>query len=319
MPRALLEPARQQGRRRRARRGPQPGAGPDRAADRAAGRRHRLPDPACRHGRLLRQCRVAASPGAARPAGDRRRRGPRGGALGDVRGARLRRPQRDADAPCPAAVSARGRRPPRLRRLLGGLRRGDGRLPVGHPAGGAAVAGRGLPRRLRRPPPARPAALDRGVDPGPDRRRAGHHLLRRGRGDEVPGQARLLPLQARRPAGRAGGRRPAVPAPAAGGRAVGGRRAHRRAAGVGRPAHGRRPRRAAAAGAGAGGGRGHRRPPARAGRRQRPAPGRAGRAGASRWARRRRSVRTWRITRSSTASCSGWPSGRRPGCGRPGR
>ncbi len=54
-----------------------------------------------------------------------------------------------------------------------------GGLPVGHPAGRAAGARRGVPRRRRAPAPARPPAADRRADPRPGRRRAGHHLLGR--------------------------------------------------------------------------------------------------------------------------------------------
>ncbi len=56
----------------------------------------------------------------------------------------------------------------------------------------------------------------------------GHHLLGRRRDHQVRREARVRPLQAERPAGRAGRRRAGVPAPAAGERAVGRGGAHRR-------------------------------------------------------------------------------------------
>ena len=80
---------------------------------------------------------------------------------------------------------------------------GHGDLPRRHPAGRAAVAGRGVPRRGRRPAAARPARRDRRADPRAGRRRAAADLLGRGGADQVRGQARLHPGQAGRPARRA--------------------------------------------------------------------------------------------------------------------
>ena len=68
---------------------------------------------------------------------------------------------------------------PGLRDVRRGLPVGDGDLPAGHPAGRGAVAGRGVPRRLRLGAPARVAGRHRRASCGPGSRRAGHHLLGR--------------------------------------------------------------------------------------------------------------------------------------------
>ena len=77
---------------------------------------------------------------------------------------------------CPQAIFI----PPAARQLRRRLPGGHGGVPVRHPGGGAARAGRGVPGRVRGDPAARPAGPDRPADPGHDRRAAGHHLLGRG-------------------------------------------------------------------------------------------------------------------------------------------
>ena len=122
------------------------GPGAERPEDRADG-----DDPARRHGRLLRVGRAARPARAAGPAGGgRRRRRPGRGGRRVLRGPGLRRALGDAVGAGPPAVPAGGvpRRAPRpLRR---GERPGHGDLPRRHPAGRAAVARRGVPRRRRR-------------------------------------------------------------------------------------------------------------------------------------------------------------------------
>ena len=115
-------------------------------------------DPPRRHGRLLR---LRGHPGPPRPprrAGDRGRRLPRGGAVGQLPRPAVGSAVRAADDPRPPAVPAGGRDRPRLRDLRVGVDVGDGDLPAGHPAGGGALARRGLPRRPRLHPSARVAA-----------------------------------------------------------------------------------------------------------------------------------------------------------------
>ena len=146
-------------------------------------------------------------PEPARRARDRRRRPPRGGAVGQLPRPGVRRPLGDADDPGPPAVPAGGRGPARLRHLRAGLVLGDGDLPPGHPAGRGALARRGVPRRPRLHPPARLAARDRRAAARHHPRRAGHHLLGRGGGLGVGRQARQPPGQARRRRGRAARRR----------------------------------------------------------------------------------------------------------------
>ena len=141
----------------------------------------------------------------------------------------LRGALRHADDPGPPAVPAGGGRRTRPRRVPRGVGRGHGDLPVDHPAGRAAVAGRGVPRRRRaRSAGSGPPAVIGETIRARVVRRAGDHLLGGRGGHQVRRQARLDPGQARRPAGGAPrpGRR--VPAPAAGRRAVGGRGARPR-------------------------------------------------------------------------------------------
>ena len=108
--------------------------------------------PARRHGRVLRQRRGAAAPGAGRHPGDRRRRRqPRRGHLGHLRGPPLRRARGHADRPGAAAVPDGDGAAGRHGALLRGLPVGHGAVPLDHPAGRAAEPGRGVPRRLAAP------------------------------------------------------------------------------------------------------------------------------------------------------------------------
>ena len=170
-----------------------------------------LRHPARRHGRVLRggrdpvAARAARAPGRGRAAAPSAawcsRRATRPGPSGSAR----RCPRPRAHRPLPAGrVPAAG-----LRRLLRGLPRGDGGVPLGHPAGAAAEPRRGVPRRVRRAAaPRGDAAGDRGVDPRAGRRRPGDHVLGRRRVDDVRRQARLAGREARRRAPRARRRRP---------------------------------------------------------------------------------------------------------------
>ena len=139
-----------------------------------------------------------------------RHRRPRRGALGHVRGPGVRGPVGDAGGPGAAAVPAGGLRPaqsPAVRRRVEG---GHGDLRHGHARRGAARPRRGFPRRLRCAAASRAARRDRPAHPGRGRRAAGHHLLGRGRADQVRGQDRLRALQAGRAAGGAPGRASSV-------------------------------------------------------------------------------------------------------------
>ena len=110
---------------------------------------------------------------------------------------------------------------------------------------------------------------DRAADPAAGRRAAADHVLGRHRRQQVPGQARLRALQARRPAGHTRRRRAGVPASAARRRPVGRRRADRPGARPAWPAHRRRHRPHAAQRAGSRAWQGSSRAPARAGLRPR--------------------------------------------------
>ena len=156
------------------------------------------------------------------------------------------------------------------------------------------------------------------LHPGAGRRRAGDHLLGRRRHHQVRGQARLDPGQAGRAARRAGRPGDGLPAPAAGRRAVGRGGEDRGAADPARPAHRRRPGQHPAGHAAAGARRGQRHPPARAGLGSGPAPGQPARAGEERRQRADLRAPTSTIPRSSTRTCSAWPTTSPRGCGPPG-
>ena len=178
---------------------------PDPRLQRAA-RRHRLHGAARRHGRLLRVRDAArrtptwsarrSSSAAAAPAGWCSRPPTRRAASASPRRCRW---------PAPGGCA---RRPPCCRPTTRSTARvsrgGDGDLPLGHPAHRAALARRGVPRRLRRGAPAR-AALPASASTIRDTRarRAGHHLLGRRRADQVRRQAGLRAGQARRHGRRA--------------------------------------------------------------------------------------------------------------------
>ena len=76
-------------------------------------------------------------------------RQPRGGPVGHLRGPPLRGGLGDADGPCPPAVPAGHRHRPRPPSLQPHLRRRDGYLRLHHAGRRAALARRGLPRRVR--------------------------------------------------------------------------------------------------------------------------------------------------------------------------
>ena len=136
-------------------------------------------------------------PDLARRTRDRGRRVPRGGAVGQLPRPASGVRSGDADDPGPAVVPAGGGGRARLRHLRVGVVLGDGDLPAGHAAGGGALARRGLPRRPRLHPSARVAPRHRRAAARHDPRRAGHHLLGRGRG-----------LGRRSPSSPVGGRSP---------------------------------------------------------------------------------------------------------------
>ena len=71
--------------------------------------------------------------------------GPRGGAVGDIRGAGVRGPLGHARHPGQADVPPGGLHPAPAQALQRGLARGHGDLPGGHPGGGAAFPRRGVP------------------------------------------------------------------------------------------------------------------------------------------------------------------------------
>ena len=105
-----------------------------------------------RHGRLLRIGRAAGQSGSPRQAG-RRRRIPRarrrGG--GELRSPQVRRPVGDAVGDGEAAVPGPDLREAALRGLQGGLAADPRDLRRAHADHRAAVAGRGLSRRHRKP------------------------------------------------------------------------------------------------------------------------------------------------------------------------
>ena len=140
------------------------------------GRRRRRPDPARRHGRVLRGGRTAQAPGTPRPADDGRRQHlPRCRPLGHLRGAhygvRSAMPTGQALARCPGIVVL----PPdheAYRAASGDVMELFAR---GHPAGRTAQCRRGVPRRVGR--------RRTGRAPGPHRRRATAPDRRRARPD----------------------------------------------------------------------------------------------------------------------------------------
>ena len=115
-------------------------------------------DPPRRPRRLLRVGGAAGRPAAARPAGDRRRRG---GAGGQLRGAGVRRLRRDGRGPGAPAVSARDRRPATHGGLLGGEQGGVRGVRRHDATRRGAVDRRGVPRRRRAATGVRHAGADR--------------------------------------------------------------------------------------------------------------------------------------------------------------
>ena len=177
------------------------------------------------------------------------------------------------------------------------------------------VPRRGVPRRLRRGPPAGPAGRDRSADPRPGRRRAAASPARSA-SRRRKFVAKLASTRAK-PDGMLvvpGDRDRGVPAPAAGRRAVGGGGEDRGGAGPARPAHRRRPRPHPGRHLRRALGPGRRRAPARAGLGPRRAPGRCPTSRRRASAPRRPSPATSTTRTSCAASCCGCPSGPRPGC-----
>ena len=134
---------------------------------------------------------------------DRRRLPARGGAVGELRGARRRRPVRDAVEPGPPAAARGHLHQPGLRQLTPPCPRRSSPVFESVTLGGrVGLDRRGVPghhrldQRMFGSPPS-----DRGTHPGRGRRRAADHLLGRYRADQVRGQDGLAGRQTRR-AGR---------------------------------------------------------------------------------------------------------------------
>ena len=154
-----------------------------------------------RHGRLLRLGGAARPAGTARPAGNRRRRSrrPRRGRGLLVRGPGLRRPLGHARRPGGPALPAGGVPAAAHGPLPRGVAPDHGPVPPLHAAGGAAVRGRGLPRRHRKPPW---RTLRHPAGPGDPRRDPRDHRpdrLGRGLLQQVPRQGGLGETETRRP------------------------------------------------------------------------------------------------------------------------
>ena len=211
-------------------------------------------------------------------------------------------------------VPAGGGAQPGLHRLRDRVVLGDGDLPAGHPGGGGAVAGRGVPRRVRLAAPVPHAARGRRAPPGPGVRRAAHHLLGRGGRRALGGQAGQPARQARR-RGR-GADRPGdlVPAPARRRGALRRGREDPRAAAPARADHRRRRRAHPAADPAAGARAARRRPRARPGLGRRPPRdhGPTRRARARQEHRQRRDVRP-RHRRPGGGAARGAPAQREGG------
>ncbi len=156
-------------------------------------------DHPCRHGRLLCVGRAARQSRAAGPAGGGRSwRQAGGGCRRQLRGADLRHPLGDALDHGDAALPGARLRGAPLRPLSRHLAPDPGDLRRVHGAGRAAVAGRGLSRRVGKPPRPADRLGDRQGDPrahsrGDRAHRLGRHLLQ-----QVPRQAGIGRAQAER-------------------------------------------------------------------------------------------------------------------------
>ena len=160
-----------------------------------------------------------------RPAGRARR-----GRRRQLRGPPVRRPLGDSHVAGGPAVPGPGHRQAGLHEVQGGVRHGLRPVPVGHAAGRAAVARRGLSRRDRERL-GRAARHDRGAAAqGGDSRRHRPDGVGRGRAQQVPRQDRLGLAEARRAHRHRARARRALPARARRRRAVGRGSGHRGAA-----------------------------------------------------------------------------------------
>ena len=177
-----------------------------------------------RHGCVLRLGRAAPPARAARHAGHRRRLAPRGGAVGQLRGAGPRRTVGHAVRPRPAGWPRRPHSSARTSTATPRCPRPSSRSSSPSPRSWSRPRSTRLPGPDRFDPDARSAGGDRRARPGDGLRRAADHLFGGHRADQVRRQGRLAGGQARR-AGRGESRRGGgLPAPDAGGGDVGGRR-----------------------------------------------------------------------------------------------